>query len=353
MPASKTPVGIMLVNFGVPDGADEKNVGKFMRSYVADGRVFGFFGLLLHDIVHWTRRNEIQKESTARFLDLYDKDHYPYTTISARLRRKVEKRLDAMGAGNAEVIMAFRYGEPNMRDGFKQLEELDCKRIMVMPLYPQSSYEFTASVHDELSREQRGFTRGMEFRFVDNFYRDPLYIKAVAQKIREHVDVERGDDKIVFAFRAIPLRDILHGDSYELQTSATALAIAKELGLDRKRWTISYIPYSHLDDYQTLKPDIDETVERFALGKVRHVAVVCPGQVVDSVDTLYEIDERMRQRFEARFAGDYEQCRFTYVPALNDSDMFADALANLLLENMDGWESHYRSDAPSHLPPEA
>ena len=341
MSINKTPVGVMLVNFGVPENVDPKTVGKFMRSYVADGRVFGFFGLMLHDILHWTRRKTIEMESTARYADLYDGDHFPYTNTSTRLRRKVEERLEKMGADNAEVVMAFRYGEPSMRDGFRQLEDLGCKRIVVMPLYPQSSYEFTASVHDELSREQRGFTRGMEFRFVDNFYKDPLYVKAVARKIREHVDVDGGDDKIVFAYRAIPLRDILHGDSYELQTSATALAIANELGLERRRWTISYIPYSHLDDYDTLKPDIDETVERFALGKVRHVAVVCPGQVVDSVDTLYEIDERMRQRFESRFAGSYAKFRFTFVPALGDDDLFVDALARIILGNMDGWESHY------------
>ncbi len=352
MTHTKTPVGIMLVNFGVPDGIDEKSVGKFMRSYVADGRVFGFFGLLLHDILHWTRRRTIEKESAARYYDLYDKDHFPYTTISASLRKKVDSCLKSMGVDNAEVIMSFRYGEPNMRDGFKYLEDKGCKRIIVMPLYPQSSYEFTASVHDEFAREQRGFSRGMEFRFVDNFYDNPLYISAVVHKIRESLDLNNSNIKIVFAFRAIPLRDIAHGDTYELQTSATALSVANELELERKRWTISYIPYSHLDDYETLKPDIDETVERFALGKVRDVAVVCPGQIVDSVDTLYEVDERMRQRFEASFASDYERCNFVYVPALNDSDMFAHAIASILLENMGGWESHYcldyQNDSPKH-----
>lgn len=344
MSAESAPVGVMLVNFGVPDSPEPREVGKFMNSYYADRRMLGGFSLFVSGLLHYRRRKKYLGESVARFKDLYDGDHFPYMKISARLRRKVWLDLYDMGATNVEVLLAFRYGEPSMKEGFKRLDDLGCKRILVLPLYPQSSFEFTATIHDEYIREQRGFKSGMDYRFVDNFYKDPKYISAVAESIRGNVDLggdgSRGD-KLVFAYRTIPAKDAMHGDTYELQTAATSQAIANELGLDRRQWTISYIPYNHLNISDVLVPGIDETVERFGIGGVRNVAVVCPGQVVDSVDTLYEIDERMRQRFESQFVGDSEGCSFTYVPALNDCDAFADALATLIYDSIDGWEDSY------------
>lgn len=344
MSAERAPVGVMLVNFGVPDSPEPREVNKFVGSYVSDRRMFGAASLFMTGLLHHRRRKKRQAESVARFADLYDGDHFPYMKISAHIRRKVWARLFDKGATNVEVLVAFRYGEPSMKQAFQRFEVLGCKRILVLPLYPQSSFEFTATVHDEYIREQRGFkSSGMEYRFVDNFFKDPGYIKASAARIGEYANLGDGGDKLVFAYRAIPVKDVTHGDTYELQTAATSLAIATKLGLDRNRWTIAYIPYNHLDLKDILTPGIDETVERFGIGGVRHVAVACPGQVVDSVDTLYEIDERMRQRFERQFVGDSEGCSFTYVPALNDSDLFADALATLVYDSIDGWEDSYEA----------
>ena len=46
------------------------------------------------------------------------------------------------------------------------------------------------------------------------------------------------DDKVLFSYHSIPLVDIEAGDTYELQTGATSLQVASELGIDRNRWTV-------------------------------------------------------------------------------------------------------------------
>ena len=142
----------------------------------------------------------------------------------------------------------------------------------------------------------------------------------------------------MFAFRSIPLRDVARGDTYELQTSATALAIAERLGLARDRWTIAYMPYKHMGEHPMLSPDIDETIDRFLAGDVRDVVVACPGIFTDSVDTTLEIDRDLRERFEDGFAETGKRYSFTYVPALNAGRMFARMMTEIVYANLGGWD---------------
>ncbi len=60
--------------------------------------------------------------------------------------------------------------------------------------------------------------------------------------------------------------------------------------------------------------------------------VVCPGFAADCLETLEEIDIRDRQCFLA--AGGE---RFRYIPALNDRADHIQALASLVIRNLQGW----------------
>jgi len=387
MNGKRPSVGIMLVNFGVPDEPTEEAVSAFLRSYMADARVFGRAKLALYQLTHLSFFHQASIEATQRFADICVDGEPPYLKIGTRQARYVTEGLAYKGIESAAVVTVYRYGNPSMHKGFKRLAKLGCKRILVVPLYPQSSYSFTATVHDEYKKAKRHYS-DIEFRFVDNFYDNPIYIQTMASVVSHSFkprntgstgsvpafetgtfpavtaemfvgsglsedaleamgsldldiaipEIEERDAKIVFAFRSIPLRDVSRGDTYELQTSATALAIADTLGLARDRWTISYMPYKHMGEHPMLSPNIDETIDRFLIGNVRDVVVTCPGILTDSVDTTLDIDRDLRARFEDGYAGTGKRCSFTYVPALNAGRLFARMMTEIVYANLHGWD---------------
>ncbi|MGI6221548.1 MAG: ferrochelatase [Coriobacteriales bacterium] len=335
-PDEEPPIGVVLVNFGMPERPTRKTVTEYLRMFLNDKRVSRRFEMVLYRILH---RQEFEKAVdgiTKRCNELED-DDFDYHETGARQKRMVAEELRKRGVENVSVTMAYRYATPTMHRALAHLAKIGCKKIIVMPLYPQSSYAFTSSVSDVLKRERIRFPRGAEFRFVESFHKNGAYVDAIAESIRTNPELEGRKPKFVFAYRAIPLRDVRKGDVYEIQTSASALAIARKLGLERKEWTIAYIPYVHLGKHSMLAPSINEVVDRFHIAKIHDIAVVCPGKLTDSLETLYDIDMVMRERFESYYEEKGDDYTFTYVPTLNDSPAFARLVAGILYKNMTGW----------------
>ena len=93
-------------------------------------------------------------------------------------------------------------------------------------------------------------------------------------------------------------------DTYELQTGATSLAVAGELGLDRRSWTISY--QSRFDKGRTwLSPFTRPTLERLAQAAEpkSRLFMVCPNFSVDCLETLYDVPYELEPLYRAVIAG--------------------------------------------------
>lgn len=331
------PIGVVLVNFGMPEHGTRKVVAEYLKTFLKDRRVSRPLETILYQILRRRHFNDIVDKIARRCSEMEREHTFNYHETGTRQRRAVMEELERHGLDNVAVTMAYRYSTPTVRRSLTHLSKLGCTKIIVMPLYPQSSYAFTSSVSDLLRREKIRLPRGGELRFIEGFHKNSAYIEAMADNIEKSIGGTESRPKLVFAFRAIPVRDALKGDTYETQTSASALAIAKKLGLERKEWTIAYIPYEHLGEHSLIAPTIYEAVERFHIGKVRDVAVVCPGKLTDSLETLYDIDTVMRRKFEGHYENTGDSHRFTYIPALNDSPAFARLVASVLYKNMTDW----------------
>ena len=82
-----------------------------------------------------------------------------------------------------------------------------------------------------------------------------------------------------------------------------------------------------------LQPYTDKTLEKLAKDKVTSVDLFCPGFSSDCAETLEEIDMLNREVFLT--AGGE---RFHYIPALNDDASHIEAIANIALQHMQGWQ---------------
>ena len=58
--------------------------------------------------------------------------------------------------------------------------------MLVLPAYPQYSATTTASVFDAVYAWARSTRRIPELRFVNHYHDEPLYIEALAKRIRKH-----------------------------------------------------------------------------------------------------------------------------------------------------------------------
>ena len=336
-PDEDPPIGVVLVNFGMPERGSRQTVAEYLKTFLNDRRVSSRLEMLLYRILKREQFNETVDRIAKRCDELEAEHSFDYHETGARQKRMVAEELRRRGVENVSVTMAYRYATPTIHRALTHLSKIGCKQVIVMPLYPQTSYAFTSSVADMMRREKIRFPRGTEFRFIEGFHKNGAYIDAIANSIRNGVDISQRSPKFVFAFRAIPLSDVRKGDVYEIQTSASALAIARKLGLDRKEWTIAYIPYEHLGKHSLLAPDIYEVVDRFHIAKIHDVVVVCPGKLTDSLETLYDIDTTMREQFESFYEDAGDDYEFTYIPTLNDSPAFARLVAGILYKNMTGW----------------
>ena len=61
------------------------------------------------------------------------------------LAAALEARLESEGF-DAPVRIAMNYGEPPIKKAFREFRELECDRIVVLPLYPQTAHSTTLSV---------------------------------------------------------------------------------------------------------------------------------------------------------------------------------------------------------------
>jgi ferrochelatase len=106
--------------------------------------------------------------------------------------------------------------------------------------------------------------------------------------------------------------------------------VAEELGLPPGRWQVTFQSLFGREEW--LKPYTDQTVKALARGGTRSLDVVCPGFAADCLETIEEIDGLNRELF-LHAGGE----RFRYVPALNDRPDHVRALADVVLQNLQGW----------------
>jgi ferrochelatase len=83
---------------------------------------------------------------------------------------------------------------------------------------------------------------------------------------------------------------------------------------------------------QWIEPYTVEEVARLAQAGQKNIAIIAPAFASDCVETLEEINEEIKESFEA--AGGEN---FTYIPCLNDSDAHIDVLTSVLKQEMSGW----------------
>jgi ferrochelatase len=225
----------------------------------------------------------------------------------------------------------MRYGNPSIPSRLDALEKRDCKRILIVPLYPQYAAATTASVCDKVFEALTKLRWQPMLRVAPPYFDDPAYIDAVAISIEEELKkLAWKPDVILASFHGIPKEYVQKGDPYERQCAETARLLRERLGLDDRKFMLTY--QSRFGRAEWLTPATDETLRMLAQSGVKNVAVVTPGFSADCLETLEEIAIENGEVF--RHAGGE---RFAAIPCLNDSERGMRLIRGLVERELAGW----------------
>ncbi|MGA8706124.1 MAG: ferrochelatase [Steroidobacteraceae bacterium] len=319
----------LIVNTGTPAAPRAAAVFGFLRRFLSDRRVVGLPPLLWRPLLYGLVLPLRSPRSAAKYREIWREEGSPLLYHATRLRAALAREL-GNARGDFRVEQAFLYSSPSVGATLERLRHDGIARLIVLPLYPQSSGSTTGAVYDQVSAALRNWQGLPALRFIDNYCDDVDYIAALAASVREHWSRHGRNGHLLLSFHGIPQAFIARGDRYADECQQTAALLAAALELEPQQWSLCY--QSRFGANRWLTPATDRTLTELPRRGHTAVTVVCPGFAADCLETLEEIALRGRQTF-LHAGGE----RFEYVAALNARADHARALAQVILRASDDW----------------
>ena len=332
---SQAKYGIVLVNAGTPDSLSTKDVRSFIRRYLSDKRIRPLNPILWFLILNICILPKRGVASAAKYKKIWTDMGSPLAVATEKLQQALQESFSEDGA-SFDVHIGFNYSNPYLHKTLKKLKNGGYEKLIILPMYPQTSHCTTYSVMDTVHKIFKSNSDRKKIKFINNYYKNEVYAKAVAASIINAGFKLDSNDKLLFSFHSIPIKDIESGDKYELQASSSCLLIADELGLEKRRWQLSF--HSRFDEEREwLSPFTKDTLLTWAKTGEGRTFVVCPGFAVDNLETLYDVAIEYRRIYEKaceKNNKDSQDSEFIYVPCLDASRAHLKVLKSVLASSI-------------------
>jgi ferrochelatase len=286
-------------------------VRRYLAEFLSDRRVVQIPRVLWLPILYGIILRTRPAKSAKKYASIWTPAGSPLAVHTIRQTQLLRSALP-----ERQVEYAMRYGEPSIRSGLEKLA--GCKKVAVLPLYPQYSRSTTETIRDVLAAAGRP-----DVAMIESFYDHPAYIAALAAGVRRHWAAHGKAEKLVMSFHGLPKRAVEQGDPYQAQCLATAKILAGVLRIAPADYLITF--QSRFGAAEWLQPYTEPTLRQLARAGTRRVAVICPGFVSDCLETLEEIAIEGRAAFLE--AGGSE---FHALPCLNEAPEWIGALAKIV-----------------------
>lgn len=324
------PVGVLFTNLGSPDEPSSGAVRRYLREFLSDRRVIDLARILWLPILYCVILVIRPRKSAEGYRSVWMEEGSPLIVYARRQVAGIQQALEAQLATPVHVALGMRYGNPSIEAGLEELHAAGCKKILVLPAYPQYSATTVATTFDKVSEVLADWPEPPAIRQINRYHDDPGYINSLAHSVREHWQEHGRAEKLVMSFHGIPKRYVRQGDPYPRDCGITAQLLAEELGLGRNDYKVCF--QSRFGREPWLQPYLDQTLKSWGAAGMKTVDVMCPGFSSDCLETLEEIEEENREYFEEA-GGD----SLRYIPALNDRDDHIQMFTRLIRQELAGW----------------
>lgn len=317
---SPTKTAVILCNLGTPDAPTPTAVRRYLAEFLSDPRVVEIPRAIWLPILYGIILTIRPRKSAAKYAQVWLGDkgspllHYTQLQTAGLQTRLGE---------HAKVYTAMRYGQPALPTVLSQAQAAGAERILILPMYPQYSGTTTASVYDGLAAWSVRQRRIPSISVISDFHQHPAYIAALAAQVQAHWQQYGRAQKLVLSFHGVPQRTVDLGDPYAAHCQKTAELLAAALQLQPQQWQMTF--QSRFGKAKWLEPATDRSLQNLAAQGCKSVDVFCPGFVADCLETLEEIALENRDIFMQAGGQD-----FRFIPCLNDSPVWLDALAQIV-----------------------
>lgn len=309
------PIGVLIMAYGGPNSLEE------IPGYLADirnGRPTS--PAVLEEITH--NYSRIGGKS-------------PLLEISRQQVAAVQARLDPE---RFRCYLGMRHWAPWIEEVVGQMVEDGITHAISLVLAPHFSKLSIAKYQEKIADGLAMYHGSIEFRHISSYHDAPLYIQALADRVREGLarwpEEERETVHVVFSAHSLPTRILRMGDPYDSQLRETARLVAQAAGLDTPgeppRWSWSYQSAGRSPE-PWLGPQLEEHIPALASQGIRNIVSVPVGFVADHVEILYDID------IEAQEVARAHGVRLERPPALNTDPRFIQTLVDLIQEQAAPW----------------
>ncbi len=325
--------GILLANLGTPDGYDYWSMRRYLGEFLSDKRVIDYSAWKWQPLLQLVILSKRPFTSGADYKSIWnEKDgESPLMTITKAQTRKIAAAMQEIHGDGVMVDFCMRYGNPSVESKVRNMVESGCRQILFFPLYPQYAGATTGTANDAFFGALAQEKWQPSVRTVDAYCTQPAYIEALGQSIERHyAGLDWRPDILVCSYHGMPERYVAEGDPYFDQCRETTRLLQQRLGWADTDVTMAF--QSQFGPEEWLKPYTVDEVSRLAQSGKLNVALCSPAFSADCIETLFEIEEEIRESFES--AGGRN---FTYVPCLNDDSAHIDALCQVIDQNLRGW----------------
>lgn len=278
---------VVLINLGSPASPKPRDVRRYLNEFLTDPRVIDLPWLRRHFLVRCVIVPKRYKSSAASYEVIWTSEGSPLINYG----KKVKSLLQARLGEQYHVALAMRYQQPSISKVLKELEKLQLKSLIFIPMFPQYTSATTGSVHQSVMKELCRWDTFPAIHFIDSYPEEPLMIEAFADNACRY-DIA-SYDHILFSFHGLPLSHNTH--KYTTECYATADAICRSLKLDSGRYSICF--QSRLGKQPWLQPYASEHLQQLIGQGIKKILVFSPSFVADCLETLHEIKIEYRREF--------------------------------------------------------
>lgn len=323
-----TKTGVLLTNLGSPAEPTTSAVRTYLREFLSDPRVVEIPRIVWLIILHGIILRVRPKKSAQLYQSVWTERGAPLLVISQAQQQKVAAKIKEKYGDDVIVDLAMRYGEPSIASVLQKFQQQGVNNLIVLPLYPQYAGPTTASTFDAVSNELKKWRYIPSLNFINTYHNNPLYIKALANTVSEHINEHGKPDKLVLSYHGMPELFYQWGDPYYDFCQMTTNLLKEQLSLSDECFVMTF--QSRFGKAKWLQPYTDETLENLAKAGHKHIAILSPAFSADCLETLEELEHENREVFMEAGGEEYH-----YIAALNDRDDHIDAIVNILTPTID------------------